>query len=267
VRASAAAEESDEVEGDTAHQTQLFVVRVFHDKVTVSVDASGELLHRRGYRLASGKAPLRETLAAALLLGAGWKGDVPLVDPLCGSGTIPIEGAMIARRMAPGLHRSFTFLGWPDADTSAWERLRAHAVEQQLPRARIAIAGFDRDAGAIEASRANAQRAGVYADVGFGVQVVSALACAAPSGLIATNPPYGIRVGEAARLRDLYARFGSVVRASCAGWRVAMVSASKPLEAQTGLEFEELAATRNGGIDVRLVGSTNADANLTRGGS
>jgi putative N6-adenine-specific DNA methylase len=247
------AEEGGTPTTNAPSSAQLFVVRVFHDRVTISADASGELLHKRGYRLASGKAPLRETLAAALLLGAGWRGDTPLVDPMCGSGTIPIEGAMIARRIAPGAARSFAFLSWPDADGDSWARLREHAVDQQLPKARVDIVGADRDAGAIEASRANADRAGVLQDIELREAPVSALACSGDPGLIATNPPYGVRVGDEKKLRDLYARFGSVARASCAGWTVAMVVASRTLEAQTGLEFAEVAATRNGGIPVRLL--------------
>jgi putative N6-adenine-specific DNA methylase len=250
---AATAEDADETGNNQAGAAQLFVVRVFHDRVTISADASGELLHRRGYRLASGKAPLRETLAAALLLGAEWQGTIPLADPMCGSGTIPIEGAMIARRIAPGINRPFAFLHWPEADAGAWESLRERAIDQQLARARVPITGADRDAGAIEASRSNAERAGVVADLELHAAPVSALACGGGEGLIATNPPYGVRVGDEKKLRDLYARFGDVARANCAGWRVAIVSASRALEAQTGFEFQELAATRNGGIPVRLL--------------
>lgn len=252
-RSAASADESDEGGANAAEQ--LFVVRVFHDRVTVSADASGELLHRRGYRLATAKAPLRETLAAALLLGAGWKGETPLVDPMCGAGTIPIEAAMIARRIAPGVNRSFAFLQWPEADADAWHRLRTHALEQQAARSAVRITGSDRDAGAVDASRANAARAGVEADCAFHVSALSHLACDGGAGLVATNPPYGVRVGEERQLRDLYARLGDVLRTRCEGWRLAMVSASRRLESQTALEFEELAAVRNGGIPVRLVAS------------
>src|SRR5215207_7142633 len=98
-------------ETDLSHQ--LVIVRLFHDRCTVSIDSSGALLHRRGYRQAVGKAPIRETVAAAALIASGWPAAAPLVDPMCGSGTIPIEGALIARRIAPGLHRSFAFEQWP----------------------------------------------------------------------------------------------------------------------------------------------------------
>lgn len=236
-----------------ADLVQEFVVRVFRDEVTISADASGALLHQRGYRLATAKAPLRETLAASLLLGAGWDGTVPLVDPMCGSGTIPIEAALLARRIAPGRHRRFAFENWPSFDRRAWEALLAEADEQTLPRAPVAIEGSDRDAGAIEAATANAERAGVSADIGFRRVALSALEPPPGPGWIITNPPYGHRVGEAKLLRDLFARFGQVVRTRCPGYRAAMLSANRVLEGQTGLPWEEVFQTTNGGIRVRLV--------------
>ena len=232
---------------------QLFVVRFAHDVCTVSADSSGALLHLRGYRQQLAKAPLRETLAAAVLLGAGWTGDAPLVDPMCGSGTIPIEAARIARRIAPGRDRTFAFLRWPDADTDAWSTLLADALSHELTHAPVSIAGFDRDEGAIAAARANAERAGVLDDVQFVVQPISALAAAPPPGLIASNPPYGVRVGEKDRLRNLYAQIGNIARRQRGGWTLALLSADRALERQTALEFEERFATRNGGIPVRLV--------------
>src|SRR5207247_3043905 len=139
----------------------LFVVRLLRDECTVSADSSGALLHMRGYRQAVAKAPLRETLAAALLLAAEWRGDTPLVDPLCGSGTIPIEAALIARRMAPGARRRFACLDWPQFPRETFADALADAEARSLPRSAVVIQGSDRDAGAIEAAGANAERAGV----------------------------------------------------------------------------------------------------------
>ncbi|HEY6219576.1 MAG TPA: THUMP domain-containing protein, partial [Gemmatimonadaceae bacterium] len=120
-------------EDDAADSTsQLFIVRFDRDECTVSADASGELLHRRGYRQAVAKAPLRETLAAAMLRGAGWDGRTSIVDPMCGSGTIPIEAARIARRIPPGLDRDFAFLHWPDASADRWKALTDRARQQIL---------------------------------------------------------------------------------------------------------------------------------------
>src|SRR5688572_8761597 len=126
-------------EGDDAELTnQLVIVRLFHDRCTVSVDSSGALLHRRGYRQAVAKAPIRETLAAAALIASGWRADAPLIDPMCGSGTIPIEGAMIARRIAPGLRRGFAFETWPDFDRAGWTSLVDEASSAILPNAAAA---------------------------------------------------------------------------------------------------------------------------------
>lgn len=244
---------------DAGAASQLFIVRFAHDVATVSVDTSGALLHRRGYRQQLAKAPLRETLAAAVLLGAGWNGTTALTDPMCGSGTIAIEGARIARRIAPGCERRFTFLDWPGVDTARWETLVRAARETELPRSPVAIQASDRDAGAIDAARANAERARVASDIAFAVQPISALSAAEPPGLVAINPPYGVRVGERVRLRNLYAQLGNVLRAQRAGWALALLSADTQLERQADLEFEERFRTKNGGIPVRLVVAPVAD--------
>jgi putative N6-adenine-specific DNA methylase len=231
-------------------ESQSFVVRALHDEFTISADTSGELLHMRGYRQAVGKAPLRETLAAALLLASGWSGETPLLDPFSGSGTISIEGALLARRLAPGLQRRFAFMDWPDFNAQLWDKLTTDARRGALASSPIPILGSDRDAGAIDAARANAKRAGVEADVGFSVRAVSAIEPPQASGLVATNPPYGVRVSRGAGVRNLYARLGQVLRERCPGWQVAMYSPEPRLSKQTGLEFKEVLRTTNGGIKV-----------------
>jgi putative N6-adenine-specific DNA methylase len=232
---------------------QEFVVRVFRDRFTISADSSGDLLHQRGYRLATAKAPLRETLAAAMLLGAGWDPESPLVDPFCGSGTIPIEAALLARRMLPGRHRSFAFMRWPAFDSATWQALLDRADADVLARVPAPILGSDRDAGAIRAAVANAERAGVLGDIEFRQTPLSTVRAPAAPGWLVTNPPYGVRVGEADRLRDLYARLGSVLGTEFAGWSAVMLSANRTLEGQTGLPWQEIWRSRNGGIPVRLV--------------
>ena len=243
----------------TADNSQLFIVRFFHDVCTVSVDSSGASLHMRGYRQELAKAPLRETLAAAILLGSGWRGDTPLSDPMCGSGTIPIEGARIARRIAPGRDRTFAFHSWPSFDRTGWTKLIDAAREQELPATPVMIDGSDRDDGAVAAAKANAERAGVSADVVFSKRSISALPAADGPGLVAVNPPYGVRVGESAALRNLYAQLGNVLRDKRPGWTLAMLSADKNLERQTNLELRERFKTRNGGIPVHLL---TADVSL-----
>lgn len=244
------------VSGETGPDAQLFVVRVFRDVVTISADSSGELLHRRGYRLATAKAPLRETLAAAILLGAGYDGTVPLVDPFCGSGTIPIEAALLARRMAPGLMRDFAFERWPSFDSGIWSALKAEATGRILPRAPAPIIGSDRDEGAIDGARGNAERAEVAGDTMFNAAAISSVSPPPGPGLLATNPPYGVRVGEKRDLRDLFARFGDLVRQRWSGWTIAMVSASDMPEREMKLDLEARWESSNGGIPIRLLVGT-----------
>ena len=245
-----AREGDDDESGEAA---QLIVVRIFRDRCAVSLDSSGALLHRRGYRLATGRAPLRETLAAAMLMASGWDVNAPLIDPMCGSGTIPIEAALMARRIPPGWRRGFAFERWPDFDPSLWSRIRAEAEGRMLPVAPSVIVGSDRDEGAIESARANAGRAGVAGDISFRRAAISGLEVPVEPGWLVTNPPYGVRVGERQRLRDLYAQFGNVVRKRLAGWRVAFVSSHPMLEGQAGLDLETRLEFSNGGIKVRLV--------------
>jgi len=245
-----------EDEENDSSRAQLFVVRAVHDAFTVSTDTSGALLHMRGYRQAIAKAPLRETLAAAMLIASGWTGDMPLIDPLCGSGTVAIEAALLARRMAPGLNRTFAFLAWPEMKTAIWERLRDEAKDRALPKAIASIEASDRDRGAIDSASANATRAGVHGDIEFSVRSLSAIDPSSnQSGYVVTNPPYGIRVGEATKLRDLYARFGQILRRNRPGWHLAMLSANPRLERELRLPLEERFRTQNGGIPVRLVTS------------
>ncbi len=239
--------------GADAADAQSFVVRLFRDECTVSADASGAHLHQRGYRLATAKAPLRETLAAAMLLAACWDGTVPLLDPMCGSGTIPIEAALLARRVAPGLARHFALERWPSFDPQVWRATVARAEERVLPRTAAPILGSDRDAGAIEAATANAGRAGVLGDIVFRRAAVSALDPPPGPGLVVTNPPYGVRMGQSRDLRDLYARLGQVLRRSCPGWSVALLSARAELARQTALELTTGFSTTNGGLRVRLL--------------
>ena len=233
--------------------SQLVLVRLLHDRCTISVDSSGDLLHLRGYRQALAKAPLRETLAAAALIASGWRGDTPLIDPMCGSGTIPIEGALIARRVAPGLVRHFAFESWPDFDSRLWGEVVAAAKARVIAHAPVPITGSDRDAGAIQAAVSNAERAGVLDDVEFSEGPISAMQPSATPGWVVSNPPYGVRVGERDRLRNLYAQLGNVLRTKCPGWRFALLSADPQLERQLRLRLDPILRTSNGGIDVRLV--------------
>lgn len=230
--------------------TAPFVVRIARDRVVVRADSSGVHLHRRGYRLATAKAPLRETLAAGILRLAGWAPDRPLVDPLCGSGTFVIEAALRACRRAPGENRTFAFQAWPGAEPAAWQALRAEALARVRP-APAPLVGSDRDAGAVEAARANAERAGVAGAVRFRQGAVSAVEPPAGfdrPGLVVANPPWGRRVGRSRDLRDLHARLGQVVRRGFEGWTLALVSPSESLVRQADRRADRVATIPVGGV-------------------
>ncbi len=247
-----------DIDDDDAAQerggAQLIAVRMLHDRCTISIDSSGPLLHRRGYRLATAKAPLRETLAAAALFASGWDPAAPLIDPLCGAGTIAIEAALMARGIAPGSRRDFAFMSWPSFDAGLWATVRDDSLASALPAAPAPIIASDRDEGAIAAAAANAERAGVVADLTLSRRALSAIEPPAGPGWLVTNPPYGVRVGDAGGgLRDLYAQLGNTARETMNGWTIAMVSAEPALERATKLGFEPVIKTRNGGIPVRIV--------------
>ncbi len=244
-------------EEDQATQPNFLIVRLVDDRCLISLDTSGALLHFRGYRQATAKAPLRETLAAAMLLASGWTPDRSLLDPFCGSGTIPVEAALLARRIAPGRCRRFAFFEWPQFDRAAWATLLAQADSTALEHVPASIQGSDRDAGAIGASRSNAERAGVLNDIEFtrcAMSAIEPMGLSGPSavGYVITNPPYGQRVGDK-DVRNLYAQFGKVLRAKCPGWRVALLSNDVHWEYATGLKFQPIVRFNNGGIKVRLV--------------
>lgn len=246
----------DDEDEEDEQPSQLIVVRFDHDHCTISADSSGALLHRRGWRLAVAKAPLRETLAAGMLAAMPWNAEVPLVDPFCGSGTIGIEAALRARDIAPGLSRGFALEQWPAAPMASYDAERAVARARVKPSVGAPIVLRDRDAGAIEAARANAERAGVLDDLVIeqGSLSETDLAALGDRGLLLTNPPYGQRISGGADLRGLYARLGDVLRAGGRGWRLGMlVPPDRALAGQLGLALTPELRTANGGLPVELL--------------
>lgn len=234
---------------DEEKPAPLAYASVAADRLTVDVDACGTPLHRRGWRLQSAKAPLRETLAAALLRASGWDARAPLADPFCGSGTIAIEAALRAQGARPGASRGFACEGWPSFDKAQWASAGAAPVPAgPLPR----ILACDRDAGAVAAARANAGRAGVQGLIEFAVRPVSALELPRGPGWVVTNPPYGVRVSEGKDLRDLYAAFGKALRAKAGGWEVCLLTAAAPLARAAALGLEPGVSTLNGGLPVQV---------------
>lgn len=199
------------------------LVRLQDDTCEISADMSGELLHKRGYREDVGKAPLRETTAAALLLASGYTGDEPLVNPACGTGSLAVEAALIALRRSPGALRSFAFERWPFA-----AGLPSAPVAAPSQRAAPSILAFDRSEEALSAARDNAARAGCAEAIEFTARDIDPLVVPARPGLLICNPPWGHRLGSRKSLQSFYHRFGQ----SCApltGWRVAILSTDKVL--------------------------------------
>lgn len=234
-------------------------LRIERDLCTVSVDTSGALLHKRGFKEEVAKAPLRENLAALFLRQCGYDGREPVVDPMCGAGTFVIEAAEIAAGLIPGRARRFAFEDLATFEADAYGEVRARAIaaaaEKAAPAAHgIRFHGSDRDAGAIAMSRANAARAGVAAMTAFEQRAVSALAPPeGPPGLVIVNPPYGARIGDRKTLQPLYRALGEVMRQRFAGWRVGLVTSEAALAKATGLPFAPPAApVPHGGLRVTL---------------
>jgi 23S rRNA (guanine2445-N2)-methyltransferase / 23S rRNA (guanine2069-N7)-methyltransferase len=226
----------------------------------LSVDFSGESLHRRGYRAEGGRAPLKENVAAAVLLRAGWPGICErggmLLDPMCGSGTFLTEGALIAADAAPALDRDyFGFTGWRGHDAGLWERLRAEARERRGARpARRCIVGSDSDADAVRMTLANGEHAGV-ADW-LHVEKRSLGEIVAPKGgvgLIVANPPYGERIGAESGLPALYSELGSTLRDRFQGWQAAILTGNPPLARNLGIYAKRSHRFFNGTIECRLL--------------
>ncbi len=233
-------------------------VRLVRNRCVFSVDASGERLDRRGWRLDPGPAPMRETLAAAMLMAAGYTGEEPLLAPFCGSGTLAIEGAMIAARIAPGLQRGFAFERWPCFKARRWQRARERALAMRRePLASPPVLASDLDAAALARTRANAVRAGV--DGLLRCERQDALALVPPpgadGGLIVCNPPWGERLADGGAAARLYARLGAHLRAAFPGWRAAIVCARASQSRALGGSAPLLRAMHGGKwIEVRMIG-------------
>ena len=232
------------------------VARGADDLFTISLDTSGELLHRRGYRSEDAGAPLRETLAAALLQLGGWDGSVPLLDPTCGSGTLVIEAALLAARRAPGRHRSFAFHSWPSFAPPLWAALLATADAAARPLPLGLLYGADLDPQAIAMARRNAARAGVESLITWSVADLShSHLPAGPPGLVLSNPPYGVRLRTPQRL---YHDLGRLAR-SAPGWRLGVLTTDARLARAAG-PFTGSHQLFSGGLRVTLHLSSGSPA-------
>jgi len=205
-----------------------FTIRtsLLKDVATLTLDTSGAGLHKRGYRAHTGVAPLKETLAAALVQLSFWRPQRLLIDPMCGSGTILIEAAMLGRNMAPGLRRSFAAEDWPAIPASAWQRAREEARAAIRPAGEMRIFGYDIDEEAIAGARANAKRAGVGKDILFEQKDVRDLWIDQQYGIVISNFPYGVKLLDYKELNDIYISFHKTFKKK-KGWSIYVLTADK----------------------------------------
>ncbi|MCF8032658.1 MAG: class I SAM-dependent RNA methyltransferase [Desulfarculaceae bacterium] len=204
-------------------QAQRLQVRGVDRRATISLDTSGAHLHKRGYRPQGGAAPLREDLAAALLMLCDYDGSGPLLDPLCGGGTLVIEAALIARHLPPGGKRSFAFEQWPSLREAAWNHMRRQAGEKALAAPPAPILGRDRNPKVVALAKDNAGRAGVSKGVKFEAADFLGKSAPAGTGLVVMNPPYGKRLGSVRQAETLAGKLGERLRDAYVGWRVGAV--------------------------------------------
>jgi len=241
-------------------------VHLHEDRAVVSIDLSGESLHRRAYRQRGMVAPLKENLAAAVLLLADWPrlaaAGAPLMDPMCGSGTIPIEAALMAAHIPPGRNRTyFGFLGWRGHQAAVWARVRQEAEEQEIrdPKRLPLVHGYDASAAAVRAALANAEQAGLRGRVHIEKRVLEACeplttrGRPAVPGIVVTNPPYGERVGDPGQLAELYARLGDTLRRKFPGWTGYVLTGNATLSKRIGLRAVRRHILYNGAIECRLL--------------
>ena len=233
--------------------TITIILRIRNDHVTLSADAAGLPLHRRGYRKATAKAPLRENLAASVLVAAGWDPqEEALADPMCGAGTFSIEAAMLAQDRAPGQTMRPAVIEWPDFPRKGWNQLKRQ-LEEHAPTSSPRIYASDRNQGAIRAAISNAERAGVASSIHFQQCSLGETWDDLPDGgLVVLNPPYGKRIGEKSRIHGLYTHFGKALRQRYPGWRVAVVCPEKSLAGRLAPGIQEVTRFKNGGLGVGL---------------
>ena len=219
---------------------------------TLYLDTTGEPLFKRGMRMATGEAPLRENLAAGILRLAGWVPGTPLLDPMCGSGTILLEAAHMAIGIAPGLGRHFAFEKFKNFDGRRWRELLQRSMSQQNPKISQAIYGSDLSSDVLKAARANLMAAGLEKFVSLERANVLEIFAPAKEGIIVTNPPYGVRLGELQTLAEFYPKLGDVLKKRFSGWRAYLLSADMRLPKLIRLAASKRTPLFNGALECRL---------------
>lgn len=238
---------------DTALPDVRINVHLHKNICTISLDSSGDSLDRRGYRLERNEAPLRETLAAAVVALTGWDGTIPLADPMCGSGTIPVEAALMAAHIPPGLQRQFGFQRWLDFDSGLWAHICAEA-EAGIRRLPIGlVTGYDLDNKALLLAGRNCSKAGLEGQIHFFHAALQEFRPDGDTGVVIINPPYGKRLGEEEDLRELYCQIGDVMKKQCRGWTGYVLTGNLELAKYIGLKASRRYVLFNGAIECRLL--------------
>lgn len=239
---------------DIQNPDVLINLHIDQDQGILSLDSSGGSLHRRGYRSAMGKAPLKETLAAALLEMAEWNPSLPFLDPMCGSGTLPLEAGLKALNIAPGLFRdSFGFMKWKDFDATLWNKLYQEAQQTQKTVLPASITGCDRDHEILTQARHNAQQCDLENQIHFSRTELSQLEATADQGLIICNPPYGERLGNVSQLETLYQQLGDIFKQRFKGWTAFVLSGNQKLAKRIGLRTARRIPVYNGSLACTLL--------------
>lgn len=239
---------------DTAAPDVRVNLHILANQCTVSLDSSGDPLDRRGYRLDRTEAPLRETLAAAIIALTGWQGNTPFLDPLCGSGTLVIEAALKGAGIAPGLVRKgFGFQRWRNFDARLWQKLVAEAEAAIRPMLPFALSGSDQDEKAIAAAWQNARRAGVDRYVHFRQQLLVEVSPTEEKGIVIMNPPYGERLGNRQELVAFYRGIGDILKQRFTGYTAFVLTGDLELAKEVGLKASRRYVLFNGPIECRLL--------------
>jgi putative N6-adenine-specific DNA methylase len=229
-------------------------VHIDKDICTVSLDSSGSSLHRRGYRSAVGDAPLKESLAAALMKMSGWTPDMAFVDPLCGSGTLPLEAAMQALNIAPGVFREqFGFERWLDFDRALFDQLLKDAEAGEKKDVNVTIIGSDRSFEVIQQAKSNAQKSGVERYIQFAQLELAEVEAPSDSGILLCNPPYGERLGRDEDLGAFYKLLGDILKNRFKGWTAYVLSGNKELAKSIGLRSAQRFPVYNGTLACQLM--------------
>jgi putative N6-adenine-specific DNA methylase len=239
---------------DTENPGVRINVHIDKEVCTVSLDSSGNSLHRRGYRPAVGDAPLKESLAAALIKISGWQPDLAFMDPLCGSGTLPVEATMAGLNIAPGIFRDkFGFESWPSFEEDIFDKLFKEAEASEKPGLTVPIFASDHNRAVVDQAKSNAVSCGIDQYIQFAHRELAEVEAPCDAGVLMCNPPYGVRLGRNEDLGDFYRLLGDVLKHRFKGWTAFVLSGNKELAKSIGLRSAQRTAVYNGTIACQLM--------------